>query len=423
MEIKNSQKIFEKAKEVIPGATQTLSKSYTQFIEGVSPLFLEKGEGCHVWDVDGNKYIDYILALGPITLGYNNKEVNEAIKKQLEKGISFSLPNSLEVELSCMLKEIIPCAEMVRFSKNGTDVTTAAVRVARSYTGKEKIAYCGYHGGSSHWWGITTPLNNGIPKIFKDYIIKFEYNNIESLKEIFEKNEIAAVIMEPTCVTEPKEGFLEEVKELTHKNKALLIFDEMVTGFRISMGGAQEFFKVTPDLATFGKGVANGMPLSFLAGKKEYMKELGKIFFSMTYSGETLSLAAAIATIKEMKKNKVIEHMWKQGTLLKQGYNDLAKKYGIETKCLGYAPKTYFGFYEKSEESLGLKSLFLQETVKRGILCNCVNHISLSTSEEDIKKTLIAIEEAFKIMKNAVDENNFEKYMEGKPVQHVFRKH
>lgn len=427
MNINKSKKYFAKAKELIPGQSQTLSKGPTQFVQGVSPAFLDRGEGCHVWDVDGNEFIDFILALGPITLGYNYERINKAIKNQLKKGISFSLPHKLEVELAEEIIRIIPCAEMVRFSKNGTDVTTAAVKIARTYTGREKIAYCGYHGGSSDWWGITTALNSGVPKILKNYIFEFKYNDIESIKKLFEnhKDEIAAVIIEPITVTEPKEGFLEKVKELVHENKALLIFDEIVTGFRISLGGAQEYFNVIPDMATFGKGIANGMPLSLLVGKKEYMHECEKIFFSLTFGGETLSLAAALETIKEMKEKKVIEHMWKQGKKLKQGYNTLVKKYNLDkyTGCAGYPVHTIFNFKDNQQKDwLELKSLFLQETVKRGVLFNGVNNICLSTLDNDIEKALSAIEEAFKIMQKALDENNIEKYLEGETVKPVFRK-
>jgi len=237
-----SKEYLERAKKVIPSCTQTFSKGPTQFVQGVSPIYLERGDGSHVFDVDGNEYIDYPLALGPVTLGYNYPRVNEAIIKQLKDGITFSLMHPLEVELAELLINIIPCAEMVRFGKNGSDVTSAAVRVARAYTGRDKIACCGYHGWQD-WYIGTTTRSAGVPECIKKLTIPFEYNNIESLERIFSENrdEVAGVIMEPIGIVEPKNNFLEKVKEITHKNGAVLIFDEIVIGFRVSIGGAQEY--------------------------------------------------------------------------------------------------------------------------------------------------------------------------------------
>lgn len=427
MELSRSKQLFEKAKTLIPGQTQTISKGHTQFVQGVSPNFIQKGKGCHVWDVDGNEFIDYPLALGPIILGYNYPKINSAIKSQLKDGITFSMPHPLEVELAEELCKIIPCAEMVRFGKNGTDVTSAAIRISRVYTGKDKIAYCGYHGGSADWFGITTWLNKGIPKILEEYIFKFDYNQIETLEKIFAEHpqEIAAVILEPVVLEEPKDNFLEKVKELAHKNGAILIFDEMVTGFRVSLGGAQEHFKVTPDLATFGKAVANGMPLSILAGKREIMAECENTFFSMTFGGEVLSLAAAKATIAEMKEKKVIDHLWKQGAKLKKGYNALAKKYGLEayTQCVGLPVHTQFLFKNaKGEDWFELKSLFLQETIKKGILFTGGNNICYTLSNKDLAKTLSAVKETFALLSKAVVDNAVETLLEGPSLKQVFKR-
>ncbi|MBT3451353.1 aminotransferase class III-fold pyridoxal phosphate-dependent enzyme [archaeon] len=427
LKINKSKELFEEAQKLIPGQSQTLSKGYTQFVQGVSPIFVQKGKGSHVFDPDGNEFIDYILALGPITLGYNYPKTNFAIIKQLGEGITFSLPHPLEVELAKDIVETIPCAEMVRFGKNGTDVTSAAVKIARAYTKKEKIAYCGYHGGSADWFGITTALNKGVPKCMGDLIIGFEYNNIKSLENIFAEHqgEIATVIMEPVVFEEPKDDFLQKVKDLAHKHGAVLIFDEMVTGFRVSLGGAQEYYNVTPDLATFGKGVANGMPLSILCGKKEIMEECENVFFSMSFGGEVCSLAAAKTTIQEFKEKNVIAHCWKQGKKIKEKYNQLSKQYGLYsfTKCIGLDVHNKFEFNDKDgDEWYDLKSLFIQETAKMGILCSTVNNFCLSHSDEDINKTLNAFEIIFKIMKDGIGNNNIKELLEGIPVSPVFRK-
>ncbi len=427
LSIVKSQKLFKQAQQLIPGQSQTLSKSSSQFVQGISPIFLQSGEGSHVFDVDGNKFIDFVLALGPITLGYNYPKTNQAIIEQLGKGTVFSLPHPLEIEVAEIITKIIPCAEMVRFSKNGTDVTSAAVKIARAYTKREKIAYCGYHGGSADWFGITTLLNKGIPKIMENLILKFEYNKIKSLEQLFIENpgEIAAVIMEPIVYEKPKDKFLENVKEIAKQNGAVLIFDEMVTGFRVSLGGAQQYYNVIPDLATFGKGVANGMPLSILVGRKEIMQECESVFFSMTFGGETLSLATAKATIEEMQDKRVIEHFWKQGGKLKEAYNQLAHKYELEnhTKCTGLPVHNQFEFINDNGLAwYELKSLFLQETVKRGILFSGVNNVCLSHSNEDIEKTTRVIEETFIILKKAITENKVTELLEGKSIQPIFKR-
>jgi len=247
-----SELFLERSLKSIPLASQTFSKSLTQYPRGVSPFFIEKGEGSKVWDLDGNKYIDFVNSLASVTLGYCDKDIDEAVQNQLKNGVTFSLPHALETKLAEKLIDIIPCAEKVRFAKNGTDATSAAVRIARAYTGKEHIAVCGYHGWQDWYIGSTT-RDLGVPKAVKDLTHKFEYNNIESLEKIFQKFDLACVIMEPMNIEYPKKDFLEGVKKITNKNKALLVFDETVTGFRYSLGGAQEFFGVIPDMATLEK--------------------------------------------------------------------------------------------------------------------------------------------------------------------------
>ena len=422
----NSEAYWERAEPIIPAGTQTFSKGPTQFVQGVAPIYLQSGKGSHVFDVDGNEYIDYVMALGPMTLGYCYPRVNEAIVRQLEQGITFSLMHPLEVELSELLVELIPCAEMVRFGKNGSDATSGAVRVARAYTGREKIACCGYHGWQD-WYVGTTTRDKGVPKSTKELTIPFEYNNIESLESIFAGNpgQIAAVIMEPIIIEEPKDSFLQKVKELTHKNGAILIFDEIVTGFRLALGGAQEYYGVTPDLAAFGKGMANGMPLSAIVGKREIMKEFDEVFFSFTFGGEALSLAAAITTIEEIKGRNVIEHLKRQGDKLKYGYNNLAQSFGLTgyTQCIGLPEHSAFYFRDvEGNDSLEMKSLFQQEVIKRGILTLGMHLTCLSHSDEDIEKTLAAYSDALKILKQGIDGRNIEKYLEGRKIQPVFRK-
>ncbi|MFZ5994608.1 MAG: aminotransferase class III-fold pyridoxal phosphate-dependent enzyme [Thermodesulfobacteriota bacterium] len=425
-ELKNSVELKAKAARLIPSCSQTFSKGPSQFVQGVAPVFLQRGSGSHVWDVDGNEYIDYPMALGPIILGHNYPAITEAVNRQMQDGTTFSLPHPLEVEAAEMLVEIIPCAEMVRFGKNGSDVTAGAVRVARAYTGKEIVACCGYHGWQD-WYIGTTTRNKGVPKAVQELTVAFEYNNISSLERIFDqhKGRVAAVIMEPVGVIEPRDGFLQQVRKLTRREGALLVFDEVVTGFRLALGGAQEFFGVVPDLACVGKAMGNGYPIAAVAGRREVMEVFDEIFFSFTFGGETISLAAAVATIAEIRRQNVIGHLWEQGTKLKDGYNVLAREFGVDafTRCIGLPPRTVITYKdENGEESLVFKSLFQQECLKRGILFSGGQNICFSHSDADIDYTLRVYRTALEILAGTIKCGDAAQRLEGEPVQAVFRK-
>jgi len=426
MNIKKSLLLKNKAETLIPGCSQTFSKAPSQFVQGVSPVFLEKGRGSHVWDVDGNRYIDYAMALGPVILGHNYPAVTDAVKKTLEKGATFSLPHKSEVELAELLCAIIPCAEMARFGKNGSDATSGAVRVARAYTGRDKIACCGYHGWQD-WYIATTTRNKGIPEDVRKLTLTFEYNKIETLEKLFKENkdQVACVIMEPVGIVEPQNDFLNKARELAHGNGAVLIFDEIVTGFRLAPGGAQEYYGVIPDLACFGKAMANGFPISAVVGKRKMMKLFDEIFYSFTFGGEIVSIAASIATIKEMKRRNVIMYLRERGRRIKDGYNVFAREYGLEkyTECIGLNPRTVTLFRnKKGEADLLLKSLFQQECIKRGILFVGCHNICYSHSDEDIEYTLRVYRTVFEIIKDAIAKDKVRRLIEGKPVQPVFRK-
>lgn len=424
--IKNSLILKRKAKRLIPDCSQTFSKGPSQFVQGTAPVFLEKGKGSHVWDVDGNEYIDYAMALGPVILGHGYPTVTDAVKKALAKGTTFTLPHRLETGLAELLYEVIPCAEMVRFGKNGSDATSGAVRVARAYTGRDKVACCGYHGWQD-WYIATTSRNKGVPEKVKNLTLPFEYNKIETLKKIFKENrkQIACVIMEPVGIVEPRDNFLQKVKELTHKNSALLIFDEVVTGFRLSLGGAQEYFKVIPDLACFGKAMGNGFPISAIVGKREIMQLFEEVFYSFTFGGEIISITSAIATIKELRDKNVIQYLWEQGRKIKDGYNTLAKEHGLEkhTRCVGLSPRTVVVFKNKKEEDeLILKSLFQQECIKRGVLFTGGHNICFSHSNKDVDYTLRVYSTVLEILKRAIQKRNVREVLKGKPARPVFRK-
>jgi glutamate-1-semialdehyde aminotransferase/spore coat polysaccharide biosynthesis protein SpsF (cytidylyltransferase family) len=425
-DLTRSQELKRRAQAIIPGASQTLSKGPTQYVQGIAPTFLVRGQGSHVWDADGNKYIDYPMALGPIILGYAYPRVDEAVKRQMADGATFSLPHPLEIAVAERLVEMIPCAEMVRFGKNGSDATGGAVRLARAYTGRDRIACCGYHGWQD-WYIGTTTFNRGVPEPVQQLTSTFEYNNINSLKRIFADypNQIAAVILEPIGVVDPIDGFLQELRDLCRSENCLLIFDEVITGFRVARGGAQEYFGVIPDLACFGKAMANGYPLSAIVGPRQIMKSFENTFFSFTFGGEALSLAAAEATMKEIGEKNVIAHLWEQGRNLMDGTNVLAREFGVErfVRCVGLPPRTVITFTdESSRESLLVKSLFQQECLKRGVLFSGGHNLCFSHSADDIEYTLRVYRSAMEIVGQAIHQNKVSEKLQGEPVQPVFRR-
>jgi len=420
--IQKSDELYKKALNLIPCTTQTLAKGPQQNVKGISPKYLLKGKGSHVWDVDGNEYLDFNMAIGPLSLGYAYDKVDDAIKKQLEDGITFSLMHPLEVEVAELLNQIIPNAESIRYSKVGADVTSAAIRVARAYTKREKVLCCGYHGWHD-WYISVTDRNAGIPKTVQDLTFTFSYNDIQSVIDSVDED-TAAVILEPFVFEAPKDNFLHKLREVCDKNGTLLIFDEMWSGFRIALGGAQEYFGVNADLATFSKAVANGMPIAILSGKKEIMKVLEKdVFFFTTFGGEALSLAAAKATINELRDKNVPVYLAKQGKKLKDGYNQIAEDLNMPyTKCIGYECRSIMTFDASAGNPLEMKSLVQQEMIKRGILWGGFHNMSFSHTDEDVDYTLKAYRDVLPILNKAVDEKNVSGYLKGEPVEPVFRK-
>lgn len=417
MSTKLENDLWQKALDLMPRGTQTMSKCPDQFVDGVYPKFAKSAHGARIACLDGKTYLDYMCGLGPIILGYNHNSTNKAVTEQIKDGIIFSLPTTLEQELAELICEVVPCAEQVRFAKNGTDVDLAAVRIARSYTNREHIAKCGYHGWGD-WHGITL-RPYGIPSVLKDYVHEFEYNNLESLEAILKSKDVAGIIMEVQALTAPEPGFLEGVRTLADKYGSVLIFDEVVTGFRWSLGGAQEKYGVTPDLCCLGKAMANGLPLSAIAGKKEIMDELNHIFFSMTFGGECLSLAASIATIKELK-TKDYSHIWKLGNVLEEGINQAAQEFGLKINFAGSAPRHNLTFSSEYENAEALKALFYQEMVAQNILFPNVIYIQFSHTMKDIQETVKASQVAFR--KVAENIKNPEKAIKGKMPVSIFRK-
>src|SRR5512133_1882344 len=337
MNFDKSKALKAKSHALIPGGAHTYAKGDDQYPE-LAPGFLEKGKGCHVWDLDGNEFIEYGIGLRSVTSGHAYEPVVEAAARQMQSGINFNRPSSIEVECAEKLLSFIDSAEMVKFAKNGSDVTTAAVKLARAYTGRDLVAICVDHPFYSvdDWFIGTTDMSAGIPQAVKDLTVKFHYNDIEEVKSIFEKypNQIACLFMEVERLEIPKDNFLQKVKQICHDNGALLIFDEIITGFRWHLGGAQKCYGIVPDLSTFGKAMGNGFSIAALVGKKEIM-ELGGLYhnkervflLSTTFGAETHSLAAALATMKIYECEPVIEHLYRQGERLTQGINQSVQEH------------------------------------------------------------------------------------------------
>ena len=421
----HSEDLLERALKTIPLGSQTFSKSKTQYPMGVSPFFIQRGKGSRVWDVDGNEYIDFINSLAAITLGYCDPDVDAAVRAQLEEGVIFSLPHPIEMQVAELIVKLVPCAEKVRFGKNGSDATAGAIRLARAFTNRDHVAVCGYHGWQD-WYIGTTARNSGVPKATSDLSHVWTYNDISSLARLFQEypDKIAAVILEPMNVTEPQPGFLEEVKALTHKHGALLIFDETVTGFRYAIGGAQQHFGVTPDLATFGKGLANGYPVSAVVGRADVMQLMEEVFFSFTFSGETLSLVAALATMQKLEREPVTDTLYTQGRKVMDGLKACIAAAGAED-FLGAAGNPTWSFFLIKDmanySQWQIKTLFLQEMFARGILIIGTHNMSYSHTDADLDKLFNAYDEVIPMLVEGVRGNKLESMLRCQSLEPLFK--
>lgn len=414
--VKKSLELWKHAEDIIMNGTQLYSKMASVGVKGVSPIFFVKADGVYAWDYEGNKYIDYTMGLGPCFVGYNNPKVKKAIQKQLEIGSLFSLPNPLEIKAAETLIDIVPCAEMVRFLKTGSEATQAAVRIARAYTDREKIIKGHYHGW--HEWCLAdSTKSGGIPRVYKDTVFEVKYNDFDAVKKLFEqhKNEIACVIIEPIETELPKDNYLQKLRDITEQNGALLIYDEVVTGFRFALGGAQEYFGVIPDIAVFGKAMGGGLPLSAVAGKKEIMQKVkDKIFVSSTFGGELLSLAAFIAVVDILKTESVYERIFSIGNRIKDDFNKLAQRHGSKIECIGLGPRLDFHYRNiNGQEDIKVKTLFMQEVVKRGIFFVWNMLPSYKLSDKDVEYTLKMFDEALQVTTNAEKKGTVVTMLEG----------
>jgi glutamate-1-semialdehyde 2,1-aminomutase len=408
LNLEKSKKLFTHALEIIPGGTNTNAKRVYNLLDVENfPAYIERGDGAYLWDIDGNKYIDYVAALAPINIGYNNPRIKQKIKEQLDRGSLFSLPSPNEVELSEMLIEKIPCAEMVKIMKTGAEVTSAAIRAARLATGKEMILSSGYHGWHD-WWAAKIG-DKGIPSCYKNLIEDFEFNNYSQLEKQVDKHDgnIACIILTAASYgDEPKNDFLQKIRKLADKKNIVLIYDEIITGFRWATGGAQEKYNVVPDLAAFGKSMANGMPISVLVGKKEIMAPLKNNLITSTFASEALSIAASIETIKIIEEENVIHRLYDISDKLRAGISEISQQQNFETDVMDPTPAVKFEFLiDDTEKKKRMTLEFIKQCVAEGVLVRqdgtgislCV---MAALSDEDIDYTLNMFDEIIKNFKS-----------------------
>ena len=420
------------AQRLIPGGAHTYSKGDDQFPAN-APRFLERGEGAFVWDDREHRYLDWTMGLRTMTLGYGNAEVNHAAIAQIWKGSNFGRPSRIEAETAQDLVDLIPSAEMVKFSKNGSTVTTAAVKLARAHTGRDLVALCADHPFFSYddWAIAVTPCKSGIPAAYGDLTLTFRYNDIASVERLFERHPdgIAALIMEAATLEAPRDDFLHRVRALCRRHGTVFILDEMITGFRWHLQGAQRFFELDPDLSTFGKGMANGFAMAALVGKREIM-DLGGIthdrarvfLVSTTHGAENHALAATRACLRIYREEGVIAHLWKIGTTLLDGLNAVAAEAGLagHFTAIGYPCNPNYVCRDRAGEvSLLLRTLFLQEMIRRGVI---VNYLVPSFAHQAIhvEQTLDAARASLAVYARALEEG-WERYLEGPPIKPVFR--
>ena len=419
-----SERLLRLAEAVIPLGSQTFSKSRTQYPVGVSPFFASKGSGSYLWDVDGNKYVDLVASLAAVTLGYGDPEINKAVKRQLKKGVSLSLSSKLETVVAEKIINLVPSAEMVRFAKNGSDATSAAVRIARYFTGRDHIISIGYHGWHDWYIGSTT-RSMGVPSAVQALTLSARYNDLSHVENLFEeaKGDVAAVILEPMNSVDPAPGYLESLRNFCSSNNILLIFDEVITGFRFARGGAQELFGVTPDLSCFGKGIANGFPISVIAGRREIMEGFKEVFFSGTFGGELLSLTAANVVLDKVRENRVIPELYRLGQAIQQGLLGEISRNKYEFVNISGNPTWTFLNWTLSSDALQnkVKTYFLQEMFKRGILVLSTNNVTTTLSQKDISKILTAYAEVFEAISQALERDSLDALLECQPIVPLFK--
>jgi glutamate-1-semialdehyde 2,1-aminomutase len=423
----------QKAHDLIPGGCHTYAKGDDQYPE-ISPAFIVRGSGCHVWDVDGNEFIEYGMGLRAVTLGHAYKPVVEAAYRQMLLGTNFTRPSPVELECAEALLDLIPAAEQVKFAKDGSTVLTAAVTLARAYTGRDMVAICAEHPFFSYndWFIGTTGMSAGVPAAIRSLTVKFHYNDLASAETLFRRypDKIACVVLEAARTDEPVDDFLHKLQNLCKREGAVFVLDEMITGFRWTLGGAQQAYDIAPDLSAFGKAMANGYALSALTGKREIM-ELGglkhnreRVFLlSTTHGAENHALAAALKSMEIYRTDSVVEHLYHKGQRIIDGIQKIIDALGLAEyfQLLGRPCNlVYVTRDQEQRPSQAFRTLFLQETIKRGIIAPSFV-VSFSHSNDDIDHTIEATGDALLVYKKALSDG-IEGYLVGPSVKPVYRR-
>ncbi len=434
MEIKAGPKLWKKAKKVIPMGTQLLSKNSDQFLPGQWPSYFKKAKGIEVWDMDGNRFFDFtLMGVGSCVLGYADADVNKAVKRVIDECSMCTLNSPEEVELAEVLLKMERWAGMVRYARTGGEAVAIAVRIGRAFSGRDNVAFCGYHGW--HDWYLSANLawdKNldghllpglkplGVPRGLYGTSFPFNYNKIGELEEIVKRNEIGVIVMEPVRSSYPENGFLKKVRVIADRYKAVLIFDEITSGFRMKVGGAYTLFGEVPDIVVYGKAISNGYPMAAVVGKSEIMEKAEDSFISSTYWTERIGPAAAIATIKKMRAKGVPSHLIKMGKRIMGGWKEIAEETGMKIKISGIPPLPKFSFeYENARE---LMTLFTQEMLKKGFLARDSVYVSYSHKEKDVDRYLSAVSEVFRIIKKGMDKDRIKDMLKGPVAAQGFKR-
>lgn len=436
--VRRSMEIYRRAQELIPGGTQLISRRPTRYACGVSPVYAERAKGARFWDVDGNEYIDWVSGIGAIILGYCDPVVNEAVCEQIGRGVNFSINHELEVELAEELVRTIPCAEMVRYAKCGGEACAIAVRIARGTTGRDKILFCGYHGW--HDWYLAANLDAeanlnthlfsgiepiGVPRALAGTSIPFPYGDLASLGELLEahRGEVAAVIMEPFRSEIPPEGYLAGVAKLCREQGAILIFDEVSSGLRFGMSGAQGFVGVTPDMAVFAKSISNGYPMGVVAGSRDVMEPAARMFISSTYWSDCVGLRAALTTIRELRRRDVPAYLATFGAELQKQINQAARDAGFGAKCTGLSVHTHLEFpTNDAVVRTKLATLYVQEMAKRGCHGYPSFYLNAAQGTAELEQTAAAACETFTLLAEGLERGTLDSLLECDLQQEAFRR-
>jgi glutamate-1-semialdehyde 2,1-aminomutase len=435
--VQRSMEIYQRAVRLIPGVTQLISRRPTRAAFGVSPIYAERAKGCRIWDVDGNEYVDWYSGIGPIILGYADEVVDRAVKEQIDRGTVFSIVQESGVELAEELVRLIPSAEMVRYAKGGGEACTVAIRIARGFTGRDRVLFCGYHGW--HDWYLAANLGHerldehlfngieptGVPRALEGTSIPFKYGDLQMLEDLLRKHagEVAGIIMEPMRTELPPAGYLEGVRELATRYGVVLIFDEVSSGFRIALGGVQEYTGVTPDLSVFAKAISNGYPMAAIVGRREVMEPAGRMFISSAYWDDSVGIVAALTTLRELERRRAVAHFERIGASFMAQVDQAAREAGLAAECVGVAAHPGIRFkVDDPQAAKKVATLFIQENAKRGVILAPGFFLNCSHDDEAVAITARAVRESFGVIADGLRRDRLDELLECPMQEELFRR-